>query len=281
MTVLYGDIAVVNGEEAVSNWGITTKAEAKDYVASNTGKGTGRLSGVKDWSGDFECCKASPTAMPGAAITLSASIDGVKGVTGSAVAESLDVTCDIEGGGPVTCKVGFGGNGALTKGASAVTDSSLPNPPNAADGKAALGTVVASPVYTDLPEVTKWNLKISAKVAKHNSSSTSKNTVRSAVAKIIDCSASISYYFADPAAMPCEGDVVAVKLYVDASLFYEIRWMIIDSITDIKVDLKSQKPVGCTLNLSWSAYTDIAGTPTIGCIHTPAATPVVYWPFSA
>jgi hypothetical protein len=275
MTVLFGSLAAVDGENTVINWSAAFTADNKDVPnASNMQRGTVRLEGRKDWTGDFECATAEPVVMPGEAFTFEGSIDGALGVSGAAVSESMDTSCDVAGGGPITCKVAFGGNGAPTKGAVVVADATDPNPYNGLNGKAATGTKVASPVFTDLTDVTKWSLKISAKNKKYGSSSTAKQNKREP--GHIDCSASVSYYFATPATLPVEGSTIALKLFVSDTECWELWWMIIDSVTDIKVDPNSQEPVGCTINVSWSAFTDIAGTATIGKIITPAGT--TFWP---
>ena len=274
MAVLFGDLAAVSGEETVFNWSANFSAENKDFVASNTLNGTMRLPGRKDWGGDYECATAEPTNLPGAAITFLGSIDGALGIGGNGFVESMETSCDVAGGGPVTCKVAFGGDGAPTKGAAVVADTSDPNPYNGLNGSASLGTLATEPAYTPLADVTKWSLKITAKNKKYGSSSTAGRYKR--LGGHIDASASISYYFASPATLPEEGDVIAVQLYVSATEFWEIWWMTIDSVTDIKVDPNTQEPVGCTVNLSWSSHADISGTSTVGKIVTPSE--AQFWP---
>ena len=125
--------AVGNGSTALSavgEWSVSVKAENQLVVNSSTAGGALRLAGNEDWSGRYRANGAVPAFSPGAAFTFIGSIDGVNGVTGTAIVDSVKIDADIAGGKPWTHEVAFSANGPLSFGPAAAVDASVGIPPS-------------------------------------------------------------------------------------------------------------------------------------------------------
>src|SRR5690606_15331158 len=144
----------------------------------------------------------APSLFPGESFTFNGY--GPEGISGTALVESIEVTCDIEGGGLIESTVNFGGNGAYTKHTTAVTDSTDPNPPSSIGCKVAIDAANDS-TFVDVDDVRTWSLSISCDLKAFNSSSTGGQTARRAGR--LDASGSYTVYIDDAADLPSEGDI--------------------------------------------------------------------------
>ncbi len=274
MSLLSGRLAAINGVPSVGLWEIAEKAAQAEYVNSATDGGTGRLAGNLDWNGHYEADGAVPAVLPGAALSLLGSCDGALGVSGEALVDDVEINWDIEGGKHISHTVNFSANGALTRGAAVAADASLSNPETSIGTKAELGTVAAVPVFTELADVRKMKLKLSAKNTNYVSSSTAGQTKR--IRGPIDADISLDVYCEDLADLPAVNSISALRLYTSATLFFLVNWAIFGEATGIQADRRTGKLVGATLNAKLCGLATVGGTRTMGGIWLPGAT--LWWP---
>ena len=234
----------VDGQHTVRNWQVTETSENKDYGASNTRKGTGRKAGPKDWSGSFEAYRSSVTLMPGDKFNFTG--HGIEEVSGPAIVDSIEVSCPIEDGDPISLTVNFSGDGELTKQAGTGDDETVPDPPSAIGCKIEIG---ATPV--EVSDVRSWSLTMSADNKEYRSSSTGGWTKREAGR--LDIEGSYEVYADDSTDLPDTGSFTPILLYVGATDHYEIKWAAISQV-EPSVDAETGDIVGATISWEWSGF---------------------------
>jgi len=274
MAVLSGIGGAVNGVGGIGNWSIQTAADVQAFQNSGTGGGTGRQIGNKDWSGSYKAYGDTPASMPGEALSFIGSIEGTTGAAGTAIVDGVDIECDIKGGGVLSHTVNFSGNGALTEGAAVAVDATVDIPGSAIGCKAAFGTVAASPVWTDIIDVTGWKLSITAANQAYVNSSTGGLILRKP--GNIDATFSISVELATLATLTAINTIAGVRLFTSSTLHWQILWGIIMDHSDITIDVESQAIVAATMNMALAGLANVGGTDTIGSITNPASG--VFWP---
>lgn len=279
MGVLSGIGGAVDGRGTIGEWRVNHSSDTQQYVSSNTKQGTGRVIGNKDWSGTYNALGHTPQTMPGDAFTFTGSLDGTNGVTGAAICDQVEITWDIEAGAIISHVVTFSSNGALTEGTAAASDSTVPDPPSSIGTKVEVADVVmppASPAYVEVPDVRTITLTISRANPSYVSSSTAGETKR--VAGPIDVQVRINVYTDDVsgAPIPTVNEVNEVKLYVDATTFWHLKWIMFTEHSDYTCNVETGELVSVTLNGSMDGYTSVAGTPIEGFIKKPDAT--TWWP---
>ena len=267
MGVITGILGAINTRELIRDWSIAYKGNLAEYAASNTRAAKSALLGNKDWSGSFKGYGSLPEVMPGEAMSFAGTINTVKGATGTAIIDSLEINCDIEGGKPIDYTASFSGNGALTLGVDTSTDVSLLLPTTAIGCKVELGTVVTTPVWTELTDVRNWKLKFATDNKEYASSSTAgwKNRKKGQM----KCDVSISVYTDDYTTLPAPGTITGVRLYDAAATFWLVNWIIWGEMTDIGASPEESGLVAATLNGQFRALALVTATPTAGNITKP------------
>lgn len=260
----------------VRSWQVGTGADAATYAASNTKGGTSRVPGNEDWAGSYQAYGAIPALKPGESFVFHGSIDGTNGVNGTARCNQVEITWDIEGALPISHTVSFEANGtALTRGAEAAADVTVPDPPPSKGTKLELWTVSGTPALdVEISDVRTMTLTITRNNPSYVSSSTAGQTGREE--GILDFTLSISVYEDDFADLPDENDIRELRLYTDATLYWKLEWAILTELTDLEVDIEGGGLIGATLNYGMVGFTDVAATPTEGSIAAPGA--VAWWP---
>jgi hypothetical protein len=276
MSVLSGISGAINGIPGVRNWSIDTSADVQEYVDSGTSGGKSRTIGNTDWSGSYSSYGHTPGALPGDAFAFAGSIDGTNGASGTAIVDSIDVSIDIESGGIIEHTVNFSANGDLTLGAVAAADASVSDPPTAIGCKIELGTVVASPVWTEVPDVRTVSISIEAGNQAYVSSSTGGANRR--LAGNVNATVSYTVYTDDFSDLPEPNDITAMRVYIDDTDYWEFLWLMYGEASGLEVNREDASPVGATLNTGMKGTTDVEGTPTTGSITDPSATE--FWPGS-
>lgn len=274
MSILNGIGGAVNGKTDIRQWQISSSSDLQKYVASNTKGGSGRLAGNGDWQGNYNAYGHSPSTLPGESLAFQGSIDGTNGAVGTAICDSVEITIDIEAGAIISHVVNFSSNGALSLGAAAASDATVPDPPTAIGCKVELGTLVAAPVWTEITDVRTVTLTITAENTPYVSSSTAGGTRR--LAGNVDWTCSISVYEDDFSDLPAVDDEKAIRIYVTGALYWLLEWGIFGEVSDLLVDRESAANVGATLNLSMKGYADVDAAATEGSITEPDST--VFWP---
>lgn len=280
MGVIGGDGGAVDSANTVGLWQITSSQDLKKIVASNTDGAPKKLAGVGDWSGRWESWDNEPAVLPGVGFTFIGIIDqsvtggAGKGATGPAICDSFELTINIETGEVVKHVVNFSSNGALTQDNVTAADATTPDPDSSLDCKIEESEPLGTPSYSEITNITTITITITAENVSYSDSSTDGETLR--LGGPID--ATISYTqnvdaFADFLVV---GATHQIKVFVNASEFWEFEFVMVESITDVEVNTETGVPVKGTVNLSFTGFTDISATPTKGEILKPSGGAI--WP---
>lgn len=97
----------------VLNWKYTRTSENHAFHTNESAGSRERIAGVKDCSGTFETLEL-PTFDEGAK-RQAVLYDDVNIHTGTIIIDSIDETCDIDGGAPNKWVIAFSGSGAFAK----------------------------------------------------------------------------------------------------------------------------------------------------------------------
>jgi len=262
MAVHSGKLGVVNGVAGVKDWAVTVLSRVSDYGASNTKNGRVRPIGVKDWNGRFNFVGVIPPAMPGESFSWQG-YDGADLSSGTAIIDSVELFCDIENAREIVGTCNFSGNGAHTFGIGTATDVTTTSPYPALGCK-------ANYAGTDIPDVRNWRLTISANNRPYVSSDTANWTKR--VAGMIDAQAMVSMYVTTLAGLPAMNAYDILKLYVDATTYWSLKWMMGTNVAPY-ANVDSADAVGANLIFQFSGLDD---ADTAGSIVKPDL--VVWWP---
>lgn len=282
MGVLTGSGGAVDAINTVRDWSISLTDDLQAYIASNTKSGTGRISGNEDWSGVFNAYGHTPVKMPGEKFTLTANIDkslagAALGAVGPVIVDQVEVRIDIESGAIIQHVTNFSGDGALVLGTAVADDVVVPNPPTSIGTKVQLAAPAASPTFTSIPDLRTATITFTRSNQPYVSSDTGGKVKR--VAGNLDVALALAV-FADNfvlADLPQVGQVMDVKVFVDATTFWQFQWMTFGELSDAQVDVENAAVVGATFNAMMNGYTLVGSTQTEGKIDKPGAS--TYWPF--
>ena len=255
----------ISGEECARLATIDNIQELVPYVASNTSAGTGRKCGISDWRSTGMGYGYQPAVFPGDSFTLTFSLDGTNGYTGSGYCEQVDIIIDVEKGGYIENAVHASRNGALTVGAAAATDTTIPDPPCVQSLSVKLDT-------TAQDDVRFMHLMMRCPGKKYVSSDTAGGRERKRGA--MDAQLTYRVYNIDPADLPTKGTqyVVNVMVTVSGTLSWELKWMRCESVKQL-ADHESDECVSAEVKMSF----DCSDGETLGWIINPADSTV--WPF--
>ncbi len=265
MGVISGISGAVNGASGISmrEWRIREVQRGPKWVASISQGGVSRKCGVKDWRGYYTGYGHTPVVFPGETFTFLGSVDGTLGVTGPAICDRIVVTWDIEAGKVIEYRVDFSGNGTLSKGAAAATDSGTPVI------KCSTGMYVAigGGRQTDIRYM---RLVITAANRPYVSSDTAGQVKR--LPGNIDAECIYKLYQGTPANLPALAVPNQLRFYVTAGTYWQLMWMLLEEIEDFGVNLEEAENVGATIKGAFVAYNGTGA----GTIIDPATT--TKWP---
>jgi hypothetical protein len=263
----------------IADCDLSYQADDVSFVNALTRGATARRSGNKDWSGGWRYHGHTPVKLPGDTFTFSATPDKTagtqKGFTGPAIVDEVTVKWDIEGGKVIEHSGKFSGTGAYTLGTVTVAaDTSIPNPPTAVGTKMQTTTVGGSS-WVELQGVRtmEFTMRRPPKEFAHAGTAGCKGRRKGN----LDASLSVSIYAdADLSSqIPALNAVNAARLFVDATLYWEIKWFKLLGVSGLKIDVETGALLGATLNFGWDAIAD-QGSPALGSIITPAS--ATLWP---
>lgn len=263
MGVIDGKLAAVNGERTIWGWKVKHQGNLVPIVASGGGAGAIRDDGNKDWLGFYDLYNHTPANFPGDSVTFTGSADGVFGCTGTSRIMKTDWEWDLEEGGYIHSRVSFGANGALTSGAAVASDATVPTIYPVKGLKVELhGNQVANAHY--------MRLIIQRNCRRYCTAEANGQYLRTEGDRV-DAVAMWGVYENNPGVHPAVGTLQVVRMYVDATTYWEVTWMRIEDV-DVVLDRESKKPVGAIITASFTAHN---GT-TAGTIKNPAGSTV--WP---
>ena len=71
-------------------------------------------------------------------------------------------------------------------------------------------------------------------------------------------------------------DSLQVRLFVDATTHWDLRWMKFSELSDYQIDIETGALVSVTVNCAMSGFEDISDVGTEGAMKDPAGSTV--WP---
>lgn len=272
--VIGGKNGAVDGESTVGKWSVSYQGNPWEYYASNTLGASGQLAGNNDWSGSYELLGYEALRMPGEEFTFKGSVNGTKGCSGNAIVDSIVVTAAIATGGSITTVINFSSNGALNVGDVVATDETVPQPPEAKNAKIFVvdseETDPLNPI--EVPDVQSVTMTITADNKEYVADG---ETLR--IAGNFTVTLSYDMLESDWLLLPAPNDNLLVYFYVDLvtkALFWELKWMTVDTLTDLKCDIDTNEIVGATVNTKFNGFLEGA----TGHINAPAESPSNWWP---
>jgi len=282
MSVISGNKGAVNGAAQIGNWSVTSTADLQAFVASGSKQGTVRSDGIKKWNGQYMGKETTPPVMPGVSFTFTGSFEGTNGATGTAVVDQVEIVIDIETGTVIQYTTQFSAAGALTLGAAAATDTTVPTPKTSVGRKVEINTTTGvTPVWSNILNTKAITITITAANAKYSDSETSGEEWTLPGGNI-DFQVSIPVNVEDDLAnLPAVNSFAEIRAYVNATTFWHLRWVKWGEQSDIRVDIDTNEMIGCTLNGSMSgseSWTDdgVPAAQVLGFIKNPAA--ATFWP---
>ncbi len=268
MTVLSGIGGAVNGAAVVADWSINHAADLQTIMASGGNGAAIVLDGNLDWNGNYKGYGHTPAHMPGEAITFAGSIEGTVGAAGTGIVDSITVVNSIETGAPIEHTVNFSRNGALTLGASVATDVAVPDPPTSIGTDVQVGTAIAIPSYSAITDVRGWTLTISASNPAYVSSDSAGGNLR--LAGNVSATISVPVYEDDFAGLPAVNTHSYIRLYVTATTYWDIGFVVWGEMSDALVDIETPAVVAATMNGTWSGYGLVDAAQARGYIKYPS-----------
>lgn len=261
MGVISGTSGRINGLSTVRSFTINDIVTEAEGRASNTGGGPVVEGGNTDWTCELEYYGKVPPAFPGDSVTF-VGHTGAGSWAGTGIVGSITLNAPIESGGYLGGTMTIGGNSALTKGSSAASDSSLPEMDTAT-------SCLAKWAGNTIAGVKSWSLTLARDLQTYVDTGVTKR-----VAANWNCSASIELNEGTPATLIVPGTREILLLYVDATTFFDLRYMHCNPIRG-NVPIEAGTIVTGAYSFKWSAFKRITGTQTRGTIIKPDTT--VWW----
>lgn len=277
----------------VEKWGMSMTDELYEYICSDSNGAPTRLSGARDWSGNWNAIdhwprntsSGAPLILPGQTFQMRGVVKTVSGATndrlfyGDVFCTEIKVDWNLENNAPLMYTLAYEGIGAPTGVANREaigSPTAQANPARSGDclGKGiGLVPVESSATETNF-EITQMSLTVRAAKADYISSETAP--YRGRVKGAFDMEASATIVFADPTALPTQGIPYRAKLYISTSTYFLCEFMRLDNIGGIDVNLKGDAPITAQLAFKMTSSAVVVGTPTFGQLELPSGTEI--WP---
>lgn len=283
MSVIAGINGAVSGINTTRSWNITSLADLQAIIASNTKSGRIRLAGNRDWNGGYSAYGHTPIKLPGDSFTFTGKMDTkagptVIGVEGVALVDQVVITIDLEAGLPIAHEVAFSSNGILAY-SDALTDFSdttIPDPPSSIGTKLELAEAIATPVFTEVTDFRTAVFTLTRDNASYVSAATAGDTKR--LAGNFDCALTYGIYEGDPTKYVQPNVIKHVRLFVNATEYWELKWMRYGDVSDVEVNIETGVIVGASMNCAQHGFAQVpAGSAAVeGFVKDPAV--VTVWP---
>lgn len=290
MGVISGKFGVVNGVDTVRNWSIEDAHDVKTYVASNTKFGTGRKTSVESWSGSFSPYGHTPVWMPGDDFSFvgytgpDSQLPGGTGLrySGTARVGQVTVNWGWQGGEIINHQTNFSGHLALTATAAgaAVSDLVVPRVPTVIGTKIDYST--DGNVWTEWTNLLSATLTLTCALQAFVNSSTvvSGRLWTGQRPGPLDWTLAVNEQD-NRRSLFAKGDVLYLRLYVTASLYWELKWAKVINFTGLTVDQETGAIMQQTVNFGMDAFDPTQTTydpDSIGHVLMPGG--AQWWPIS-
>lgn len=257
MGIHSGKFCVIDGVSTTREWSISDDQALQEFVASNTLFGTGNVPGVNEWSGSYNVYGHSPPALPGDLFSFlgytapdnDSTGPGLR-YSGFAMAESLQVNWNWQGGEIINAQVSFKGHLALTASAagSEIQDLEVPVIPPVACSKITYSTDGVT--FTEWTNLVSAQLTLTNKVQEYVNSSTAIDCVlwKGQKSGPVTWSASVTEQDNSRSKLP-KGAVRVFRFYVTATEYFELKWGRVQNFTGITFNRETGAIIQQTVNL--------------------------------
>lgn len=272
-----GNFCTVNGVPSLRGWTCNKSQAATTQNASNLKFGTNREAGPADWSGTYKAYGANPAHMPGEYVNLAMYLaPNAAGALasgeiwqGTALINSVAITWDWATNAPISYVASFSGHGDLTTVTGAPYDDTAA--PTFLPPCGGFVQRVVTPTPVRVTRVKQAVLTITRDMVQSvNSGDTAGAskcvTMRYPGAKI-DWTLALTRDEGNEDAAMLPKSVHELKLYVDNTNFWHLKYGIVGDMTGISVDRESSALISYTNNISMKA----ADAGTLGFIKRPGA----------
>lgn len=276
-----GHISLDNGSTVVASVrNIRFSPTINSQRATASGQDPGvefGVAGRSDWTCSFDFFGKTIVALPGAAVTV-IGYTGAERITGTGLVSEISLECDIEGGNMLSGSCSLGANSALDYAAgSALADANVPAAFQSIGCKAAWGPIAASPTMADIADVRRWSFTARCELRPYGTSDTGAFTKRLPGNRSIE--AEVTTYNANPTgyetALMLPGNFGELRLYVDATTFYAVRWMEVQA-SESTLPIEQKGSMEFAHRFRHSLYGVVSGSQTRGYFKLPSGTNI--WP---
>ncbi len=274
MAVISGVLGAVNTIPCIRQWEGTVSDEIQEVVCSSSDGMKQRIPGNQDWSGKFTQYATGPIVMPGDSLGFIGSIEGAVGIAGTVIVDQIDVNVDVEAGGVISLETSFSGNGSVTVGAAVAADVTLNIPEGAVGTKIELAIDLTTPIFVAIDDIRTYTLSFTSENGSYVSSSTAGGVRRIAGNK--DATGSFTQYASDFADMMQIGDVAILRFFINATEFWELKFVRVVYLSNLQVDRESAALIGGTVNFAFSGVELVSASPAKGTIIKPDTN--AWWP---
>lgn len=269
-----GKDGYVNGVPCLSAWGISRQTTATRYAASCTMEGTNVTKGNINVTGQMSGIGGNPAITWGADMAFKGVVDGSVGtpatVEGNIRVSELTINIPKEAGTEITWEASFGFQGDVTEGTTQYTDSTLTEHLGA--------TIAADATFGPPPEPYTFAAIPGFRSAKLTIRRPEKTYVQNGVTYRLngnfEAEATVEVFSDDVKPTNDLNMLGKLRLYIDATNFWEFNYMRISEFSGFVVNRATQDLIGYSINYMWSAVGGDAGA-TAGRIKTPGGTYLV------
>jgi hypothetical protein len=252
MAVISGKAARVGGATNVNEWSISYTRAAVGGPNTATAGAPALVAGNGDWRGSYRFTGKQPPHYPGTSFAF-AGYTGAGGggstYSGTAIVSEVTIEAPIEEGGSLGGTVTFEADGALTRGAGTQTDVGAPQVFSAKGLQVDYNGAVR-------PDARGWRLTLATELLPYNSTATGGDTKRGV--GNVSASWEWSEYEDLAADLPAAGSIAELKLYVDGSTFFHVKWAIVGDVS-ADHDVEGGGLVGQTISGSFTGWNGTQG----------------------
>lgn len=283
MSIVTGINGAVDGVNTTSRWSVNASADLPAVIASNTKSGRLHLAGNKDWAGSYNAFGHTPVKMPGDSFTFTGKMDTktgptVIGVEGVALVDQVVIVIDLEAGLPIAHEVTFSADGVLSYADDLTdfSDTTIPDPPSSIGTKLELAEAIATPVFAEIIDFRTATLTLVRENPSYVSAATGGQTRRKM--GNFNCLLTYAIYEGDSTKLITPNAIKHVRLFINPTEFWELKWMRFGDISDVEVNNETGDIIGMSMNAVMHGYAQIpAGSAVVeGFVKNPAAAAV--WP---
>lgn len=237
----------VNGIGCLQTWQLSDAVANKRYAATCTDGGTAVTKGNRNFTGTITGLGSPPAAVfPGTESVLALIVDdGPNSIDGTALFNGLSINIAKEADDPVNWSATFGFQGIPTKGTTAIVADTF-------DGRYDGAGQALNPIFsaaTELAAMRSATLNFNAPEKIYFDDGAAYREPGN-----LEGDVSIDVYDDNPFLPAIAPNTIdTLKVYVNATQFWELDWVMLTGFSNFLVDRESQALIGYTLSGMWSS----------------------------